>query len=212
MTEDARAGQTDGAAADDFDADHMKKALKALRREVILQRWLLVLGLAAVLGYLAIPRSVVEQVGPMIGLEVSPAVVAQANAVEFGTYSRKGERIILQNDDKWGLPTVFFFDLKRTCKLAFRVAPEGGGTPIVELYDANGPRVALSLDANNASSVRLFGKEHKGGIALSVTEDGTPSLIMSKPSGEVILALPEGTDTTKPEDDSNSSQSHRPSR
>ena len=110
MTEDARAGQTDGAAADDFDADHMKKALKALRREVILQRWLLVLGLAAVLGYLAIPRSVVEQVGPMIGLEVSPAVVAQANAVEFGTYSRKGERIILQNDDKWGLPTVFFFD------------------------------------------------------------------------------------------------------
>ena len=198
--------------ADEFDADTMKKALKGLRREVILQRWLLVLGLAVVAGYLSIPRSVVDRVWPMIGMESAPSVISQWNAVEYGTYSRKGERIILQNDDKWGLPTVFFFDLKKTCKMSFRVAPEGGGSPLVELYDANGPRVAMSLDANNSSSVRLFGKEHKGGIALSVTADGIPSFIMSKPSGEVILALPEGTETTKPKDDSNSSQSNRPSR
>ena len=211
MTEDASKGPSSRPLTEDFDTALLTKTLKGLRREVILQRWLL-LGLASLIAYFATPRSLVDQVGPMLGLPTTPAVISQWNAVEYGTYSRKGERIILQNDDKWGLPTVFFFDLKKTCKMAFRIAPEGGGTPIVELYDANGPRVALSLDADGASAVRLFGKEHKGGIALSVTEEGIPSLIMSKPSGEVILALPEGTDSTKPEKDSTSSKPSRASR
>ena len=212
MTDDASGGPSPRPYNESHDSEAMSRKLKDLQRQVTIHKWLLLLGILAAIGYFAIPSTVVADVRRVVGLPDTPQVALQSNAREFGTYNRLGDRVLLENEDKWGLPTVLFWDLKKTCKMMLRIAPEGGGNPIVELYDANGPRVSLSLDGDDTSSVRLFGKQHKGGIALSVTDDGVPSLIMTKPSGEVSLALPEGAKAPNSEEESPSTKLTRPSR
>jgi hypothetical protein len=120
-----------------------------------------------------------------------PPMPRQVNAREFGFYNRFGQRLVLQSDDKFGLPELIFMDRKLDYRMGIRVWPEGD-TPGMVLYDrmAKGMRGNFRMAEDGSTVLNLVGEGQKGGIALAVAPDGTPSLKMTDKAGKVLFQAP----------------------
>jgi hypothetical protein len=111
---------------------------------------------------------------------------------EFGLYNRDGKRVILADFDKFGYPNLVFMDLALNYRMGIKIWPDGGGTPGMVFYDDTGNRGHWRMDENHATVLNLMGREKKGGIALKVSAEGDPSLIITDKTGKVIFEVPEG--------------------
>jgi hypothetical protein len=125
---------------------------------------------------------------PIQGL--TPLVARRVEAKEFGFYNRFDTRVVLEADDKFGLPQLIFMDLKKRYRLGIKVWPEGDGTPGMVFYDQSGMRGHFRMDGDGAAVLNLVGEGQKGGIAMSVAADGTPSLKMTDKAGKVLFQMP----------------------
>jgi hypothetical protein len=169
------------------DVDHLKEAVQRAARQIRLLQWSLwgvVLVIAGALvgsyeaGYLRIEG-------------LSPPVVRRVEAKEFGFYNRFDTRVVLEADDKWGLPQLIFMDLKKNYRMGIKVWPEGDdGTPGMVFYDHSGSRGNFRMEGDGSSVLNLVGENKKGGIAMAVAKDGTPSLKVSDKTGKVLFQVP----------------------
>ncbi len=125
---------------------------------------------------------------PIEGL--APPMSHRVEAREFGFYNRFGTRVVLEADDKWGLPQLIFMDLKKEYRLGIKVWPEGDGTPGMVFYDKSGMRGNFRMDGDGSAVINLVGEHQKGGIAMAVTPDGTPSLKLTDKAGKVLFQVP----------------------
>jgi hypothetical protein len=125
---------------------------------------------------------------PIEGL--APPMPRRVEAREFGFYNRFGERLILTADDKFGLPQFIFMDRHKNYRLGIKVWPEGDGTPGMVFYDGGGMRGNFRMDGDGSAVINLVGEHQKGGIAMAVSPDGTPSLKMTDRSGKVLFEAP----------------------
>jgi hypothetical protein len=125
---------------------------------------------------------------PIEGL--APAVARKVEAREFGFYNRFDTRVVLEADDKFGLPQLIFMDLKKRYRMGIKVWPEGDGTPGMVFYDQSGMRGNFRMDGDGAAVLNLVGEGQKGGIAMTVAPDGTPSLKMTDKAGKVMFQAP----------------------
>jgi hypothetical protein len=143
---------------------------------------------------------VIAGAGGLVGLFVagllrieglSPGVARRVEAKEFGFYNRHDTRVVLEADDKWGLPQFIMMDLKKNYRLGIKVWPEGeDGTPGMVFYDQSGMRGNLRMDGDGSSVLNLVGKGQKGGIALAVTPEGAPSMKLSDKTGKILFQFP----------------------
>jgi hypothetical protein len=155
------------------------------RRIRILQLSLLGMS-AAIVGAI-----VVLHEGGVLRIEgLSPPVIRRVEAKEFGFYNRFDTRVVLEADDKFGLPQLIFMDLKKRYRLGIKVWPEGDGTPGMVFYDQSGMRGNFRMDGNGAAVLNLVGEGQKGGIVMAVGPDGTPSLKMTDKAGKVLFQVP----------------------
>ena len=120
----------------------------------------------------------------------APPMPRRVEAKEFGFYNRHDTRVILEADDKWGLPQLIFMDLKKKYRLGIKVWPEGNGTPGMVFYDDSGMRGNFRMEEDGAAVLNLVGEGKKGGIALSVSHDGSPHLKMTDGTGKVVFEAP----------------------
>ncbi len=121
---------------------------------------------------------------------LSPSVARRVEAKEFGFYNRFDTRVVLEADDKFGLPQLIFMDLQKRYRLGIKVWPEGDGTPGLVFYDQSGMRGNFRMDGDGATVLNLVGEGQKGGIAMSVAADGTPSLKLTDKAGKVLFQVP----------------------
>lgn len=147
------------------------------------------LALAVLLG-LAGGAAGLYQAGWMPIEGLAPPVTRRVEAKEFGFYNRFGTRVILEADDKWGLPQLIFMDLKKEYRLGIKVWPEGDGTPGMVFYDRSGVRGNFRMGEDGSAVINLVGEQQKGGIAMAVARDGTPSLKMTDKAGKVLFQVP----------------------
>ncbi len=159
---------------------------KAERRITSLQGWL---SLVALLG-LAGAAALLIRAGIIPVEGWTPGMPERIESREFGFYNRFGTRVVLEADDKFGLPQLIFMDLKKRYRLGIKVWPEGDGTPGLVFYDQSGVRGNFRMEEDGSSVLNLVGEGKKGGIALSVTADGTPSLKMTDKTGKVVFQAP----------------------
>jgi hypothetical protein len=169
------------------EADRLAAAVKQATRQIGILQWsfagLVLIVAGAIVG--------LYQAGFLQIAGISPSVVRRVEAKEFGFYNRFDTRVILEADDKWGLPQLIFMDLKKNYRMGIKVWPEGGdGTPGMVFYDHTGMRGNFRMDENGASVLNLVGEKQKGSIALAVAKDGTPSLKVTDPTGKVLLQVP----------------------
>jgi hypothetical protein len=126
----------------------------------------------------------------ILHIEGLSPVVRKVEAKEFGFYNRFDTRVVLEADDKWGLPQLIFMDLKKRYRLGIKVWPEGDGTPGMVFYDQSGIRGNFRMIDDGTAVLNLVGEHEKGGIALAVTPDGTPSLKLTDKTGKVVFQAP----------------------
>jgi hypothetical protein len=188
MTE-ASDSQAEGIRDSTLEDRDIREIVKGLRREVRILKWVgggcLVFALAITTAPLFINLSDLPFLGHLYG-----GLRKKVEANEFGMYSRQGPRVLIADDDKFGYPNLIFLDTHKNYRMAVKVWPEGDGTPGLVFYDSSGIRGNLRLEADGNSVLNLLGQGGKGGIALSVKPDGTPSLKMTGKDGELILELP----------------------
>jgi hypothetical protein len=92
----------------------------------------------------------------------APPMARRVEAKEFGFYNRFGTRVVLEADDKWGLPQLIFMDLKKEYRLGIKVWPEGDGTPGMVFYDKSGMRGNFRMEEDGSAVINLVGQNQKG--------------------------------------------------
>ena len=163
--------------------------LKARLKSATLQISVLQLALLFILAGLAGGGYYAIHTG-MLRIDGLSAVARSVEAKEFGFYNRFGTRVVLEADDKFGLPQLIFMDLYKNYRLGIKVWPEGDGTPGMVFYDQTGMRGNFRMEGDGSSVLNLVGEEKKGGIALAVAKDGTPSLKLTDKTGKVLFQVP----------------------
>jgi hypothetical protein len=121
---------------------------------------------------------------------VSPGVVKSVEAKEFGLYNRFNERVMFDADDKFGMPRITLLDAEKRLRMRVMVFPEGNGTGGLVLYDDREYRGVFRMLEGGTVSLSLLGTDRKGGIAMTVAPDGTPSLKMTDNAGKVLWEAP----------------------
>ncbi len=168
------------------ETQRLASMLKQARSEVRALQWLVagvaILGCGA-LFYLH--EAGLLKVRGMSGVE------KKGEAEEFGLYNKVGDRVMLTSYDKFGYPNLIFMDVKKNYRMGIKVWPEGGGTPGMVFYDDTGIRGNWRMDDHNATVLNLMGRSRKGGISLSVSAEGDPSVTVKDRDGKVVFALPE---------------------
>lgn len=167
--------------------EQLSRALRQAESQISRLQWILsftiLIGLGA-MGAGAYKLGVL----PIEGL--TPPMPRRVEAKEFGFYNRHDTRVILEADDKWGLPQLIFMDLKKQYRLGIKVWPEGNGTPGMVFYDDTGMRGNFRMEEDGSSVLNLVGAGKKGEIALAVSRDGTPRLKMTDGTGKVVFEAP----------------------
>ena len=64
---------------------------------------------------------------------------------EFGLINRAGDRLLLADNDKFGLPNLIFMDGNKNYRMGIKVWPDGNGTPGMVFYDQTGTRGSLRM-------------------------------------------------------------------
>ena len=121
---------------------------------------------------------------------LSPALAARLETKDLGLYNEKDTRVVFFDDDKFGMPQFIFLDAKKRLRMRLKVFPDGEGSGGLAFYDDTGWRGVLRMEGDESSTLTLVGKKQKGGIALAVAPDGTPSLKMTDKDGKVLWQAP----------------------
>ena len=121
---------------------------------------------------------------------LSPPVADRVETKDFGFYNQKNTRVIFVNDDKFGQPQIIFLDSQKRLRMRLKVWPENEGGGGVAFYDPTGWRGEFRMGSDETSVFNLVGKGQKGGIAMAVTSDGTPSLKMTDKGGKILWEAP----------------------
>jgi hypothetical protein len=176
------------------ETERLKSQLKRANLQISILQLAVLLVVAGLVGggYYLIRAGAIRVEG------LSPAVAKSVEAREFGLYNRFGTRVVLAADDKFGLPQLIFMDLKKNYRMGVKVWPEGDGTPGLVFYDASGPRSYFRLDESGAAALELMGSHQKGGIAMSVAVDGTPTLRLTDPAGKILWEAPTNLESKTP--------------
>jgi hypothetical protein len=124
------------------------------------------------------------------GLDRGPQKTVESR--EFGLINRRGNRVLLTDDDKFGYPNLVFMDLEKHYKMGIKVWPEGGGTPGMVFYDDTGIRGNWRMDEDNGTVLNLMGRGKAGRITLAVSKDGEPSVAVVDKQGKVLFEVPQG--------------------
>ena len=117
-------------------------------------------------------------------------VANRVEAKDIGFYNEKDTRVIFFDNDKFGMPQIIFLDAQKRLRMRLKVFPDGDGSGGLAFYDATGWRGVLRMEGDETSVLKLVGKKQKGGIAMAVTPDGTPSLKMTDKDGKVLWEAP----------------------
>jgi hypothetical protein len=125
------------------------------------------------------------------GLGISD-VATMAKAKEFGLINRAGDRPLLMHTDKFGLPNIILMDKDKNYRLGLTLWPnsKGEAIPTLVYFDRSGMRMNLQLQDDGTAAFNLMGAEKKGGIALAVSRDGTPSMRMTDKAGKILFEAP----------------------
>jgi hypothetical protein len=123
---------------------------------------------------------------------MSPEVADKVNTKDFGFFNKDGTRVMFDFADKFGQPQIILLDANKglRAKLMVFPNPDGSGSGGLAFYDSRGWRGVFRLDADDNSVLNLVGKDQKGGIAMKVAPDGTPSLKMTDKTGKVLFQVP----------------------
>ena len=121
---------------------------------------------------------------------LSSEVANRVEAKDIGFYNQKGTRVIFFDDDKFGMPQIIFLDAKKRLRMRLLVFPDGEGSGGLAFYDSTGWRGVLRMEGDETSVLNLVGKGQKGGIAMAVAPDGTPSLKMTDKDGKILWQAP----------------------
>ncbi len=121
---------------------------------------------------------------------LSPPVAGRVETKDFGFYNQKDTRVIFFDDDKFGMPQFIFLDSQKRLRMRLKVLPENEGAGGLAFYDPTGWRGEFRMGSDETSALNLVGKGQKGGIAMAVTPDGTPSLKMTDKDGKVLWEAP----------------------
>jgi hypothetical protein len=137
-----------------------------------------------------------------------PELASKVQSKGYDFINRNGKRVLLVEDDKFGYPDLIFLDNTLNYRMGITMAPDAdGGAPEIALYDSTGTRAQFRTGRENEAFVRLLGQHEKGGILMSVSRDGKPSLTLTDNTGKVLFHVPEGT--KPPEDSSQRSEGRR---
>src|SRR5437868_5055663 len=129
------------------EVDRLAAAVKEAMRQVRVLQWSF---LGVVFVILGAGAGLFE--AGLVHIEgLSPSVARKVEAKEFGFYNRFDTRVVLEADDKFGLPQLIFMDLKKNYKMGIKVWPEGDGTPGMVFYDQSGLRGNFRMDGSGAT-------------------------------------------------------------
>jgi hypothetical protein len=168
------------------DTERLAARLKQVNRQISFLQLALLFGAASLIGggYYLITTGKLQVEG------LSSAVANRVETKDFGFYNQKDTRVIFFDDDKFGMPQIIFLDAKKRLRMRLKVFPDGDGSGGLAFYDSTGWRGLLRLDGEETSVLNLVGKGQKGGIAMAVAPDGTPSLKMTDKDGKVLWQAP----------------------
>ena len=94
-------------------------------------------------------------------------------------------------DDKFGTAATDLPGAKKRLRMGIKVLPEGDGTGGMVFYDQSGnARVFPDGRRGWGRGVEPGREGQKGGIAMAVAADGTPSLKMTDKAGKVLFQAP----------------------
>jgi len=172
------------------ETERLKSQLRKATRQISILQSVGLVALAGLVGggYYLIKTGMIRVDG------ISQGVARGVEAKELGLYNRYDDRLVLGTYDKFGLPQLIFMDKQKRYRMGIKVWPEGDGTPGLVLYDAVGPRTYLRLDESGAAVLDLMGTNQKGGIAMAVAPDGTPTLRLTDQAGKVLWEAPTNLD------------------
>jgi hypothetical protein len=186
MSDPAVEDSTERLARLEDETKHLAARLKQASVQISFLQIALLLGAACVFGggyYLA-------STGRLRIEGLSPPVADRLETKDLGFYNQKDTRVIFFDDDKFGMPQIIFLDAKKRLKMRLKVFPDGEGSGGVSFYDETGWRGVFRLEGDQTSAIKLVGKKQKGGIAMAVAPDGTPSLKMTDKDGKVLWQAP----------------------
>jgi len=186
MNEDRPVSANDRLEQLEREAERLAVKVKQATTQISILQLAILLGTASLVGagYYLIKTGQIRVEGVM------SSVAQKVETKEFGLYNRDGERVLFGTLDKFGNPELIFLDTNKRACMRVKVWPDYNGTPGLVFSDRRGLRGILRIDPEGASVLNLVGKDQKGGITLSVTEDGTPSFKMVDKSGKVIWQAP----------------------
>ncbi|MGP0067411.1 MAG: hypothetical protein ACLQGP_27925 [Isosphaeraceae bacterium] len=167
------------------EAERLAARLKQASIQISFLQLVLLLGGAALLGggYYLITTGKLQIEG------LSP-VANRVEAKDFGFYNKKDTRTVFFDHDKFGMPQIIFLDAQKRLRMRLKVFPDGDGSGGLAFYDATGWRGVFRMEGDETSVLKLVGKKQKGGIAMTVTPDGSPSLKMTDQHGKVLWEAP----------------------
>lgn len=168
------------------ETERLARRLEQLSKRVQALQFLLVILVLGLVGggYALVQGGIVTIAGG------GDAVAKSIKAREIGLVNRKGDRLVLADDDKFGNPNLIFMDLQKNYRMGIKVWPEGNGTPGMVFYDHSGTRGTFRMMEDGAAVLNLMGEGGKGGISLSVAPDSTPSLKLTDKAGKVLFEVP----------------------
>jgi hypothetical protein len=177
---------TDRVARLEQEVGHLAARLKQANGQIGFLQLALLFGAAILIGggYYLITTGRLQIEG------LSSTVANRVEAKDFGFYNQKDTRVIFFDDDKFGMPQIIFLDAKKRLRMRLIVFPDGDGSGGLAFYDSTGWRGVLRMDGEETSVLKLVGKHQKGGIAMAVAPDGTPSLKMTDKDGKVLWQAP----------------------
>jgi hypothetical protein len=186
MNEHEPASPNDRLEKLEREAQQLASRLKQSTAQISILQLAILLGAAGLfgIGYYLIKTGQVRVEG--LAATIPPKVEMK----EFGLYNRGGDRVIFGTLDNRGNPELIFLDTNKRACMRVKVWPDHGGTPGLVFSDTRGLRGILRIDPEGASVLNLVGKDQKGSITLSVTEDGTPGITMEDKAGKVIWQVP----------------------
>lgn len=167
----------------------LSKQLTGVRRANRGWRWacaLLCIGLATGLGVLQ--RSGSLALDGLFTGDSSPKAVEGSG---FVLLSRQGQKTVILDNDRFDVPTMAFIAKDKSYRADLKVGNDGWAG--MRLFGPGGLRGRLMTSDRGESVLEMLGEGGKGGVMLKVLADGSPSLLMTDPSGKILFQAPTPT-------------------
>ncbi len=103
----------------------------------------------------------------------------------FGKDGKPGLSLGLNGD---GTPAISLYDRQSKTRIGLSVDPEGGNPQLVLFDDDSEPAIRLGIPKGSGPDITV-GRKGKGGVSISLTKDGDPSIRVRDQGGDSRLSL-----------------------